>query len=61
MDGDGLMRIGPTVVRGVPGDDEGPSLRVVAKLGAVREGVARIRFWLRSSVRDALVFSLVGR
>ncbi len=36
------------------------SLRVAEKLGAVREGVARSRFWLRGSVHDAVVFSLVG-
>lgn len=35
-----------------------PSLRVAEKIGAVREGVARSRFWLRGSVHDAVVFSL---
>ncbi len=29
------------------------------KLGAVREGVARNRFWLGGAVHDAVVFSLV--
>jgi len=37
-----------------------PSLRVAAKVGAVREGVTRSRFQLRGSVHDAVVFSLVG-
>jgi len=36
------------------------SLRVAEKLGAVREGVARNRFWLRGAAHDGAVFSLVA-
>ena len=36
------------------------SLRVAEKLGAVREGVARNRFWLRGAAHDGVVFSLVA-
>jgi len=35
------------------------SLRVADKLGAVREGVARNRFWLNGAAHDGVVFSLV--
>lgn len=51
----GLNRLEIVVATG-----NAPSLRVADKLGAVREGVARNRFWLHGRAHDGVVFSLVA-